>query len=287
MKEIRLPHLHESAVTSSDFPALGEAGIVLIGFTRVTRPCRRKPQVGDSGHAHLHITLRGRASATLDGGMTAFPARHAFIVPPGAPPWAWHADAGAEDPWEVVFVRLSGRFRAPGFRFGSRACIRSGCDPLDLLWSYQRLHREALQPSRPVIVASLVAMIAHHVGEVLSPEHKPPLLTDLWSRVAAHPENPWRLEYLARLAGMSRESLRQVCLRETGLNPVQQVTRLRMRHAATLLRSGLHRVGDVARLVGYENPYNFSTAFKRARGISPKQFQLHPPAGSADRARRG
>jgi AraC-like DNA-binding protein len=46
-----------------------------------------------------------------------------------------------------------------------------------------------------------------------------------------------------------------------------------MRHAATLKQTGLDRVEDAARLVGYENPFNFSTAFKRAHGISPKQYQ--------------
>jgi AraC-like DNA-binding protein len=273
MKELHLPNLHESAVTAADLPALAEAGIELIGFTRITEPCRRNPVVDDSSYAHLHITLIGSAAAKIAGRMTPFPANHAYFVPPGAGPWEWLTDASPEDPWEVVFVRLSGAGKSDRFHFQDEPCILSDCGPLDLLWAYQRLHREALQPGRPVIVANLVDMIAYHVREVLSLEYKPPVLIELWSKVAANPDRSWDLDGMAKFAGMSKESLRQACLQETGRSPVRHVTHLRMRHAATLMQSGRYRVEDAARLVGYENPFNFSTAFKRAHGISPKQYQ--------------
>lgn len=277
MKEIHLPNLHESAVTAGDFPAMVEAGIAIIGFTRVTEACHRKPQPDDRDHTHLHITLSGSADAEIEGKMVSFPDHHAYIIPLGTSGWSWCTGASANEPWEVVFVRLSPHFKLPGIDIHRGPCIQADCDPLDLLWAYQRLHREALQPSRPAIVSSLVEMIAYHVREVLSPDHKPPLLTDLWSKVAASPGLEWNLDELARLAGMSKESLRQTCLREVGRSPVQHVTHLRMRHAATLLQSGRFRVEDVACLVGYENPFNFSTAFKRAHGVSPKKFP-NPPA---------
>ena len=277
MKEIRLPNLHESAVTVGDFPAMADAGIAIIGFTSVTEACHRKPQPDDRSHAHLHITLRGCATARIDGRMTQIPANHAYIVPPGCPSWEWRTEASGEEPWESVFVRLSADFKAPGVHFKDRPCIQADCDSLDLLWAYQRLHRESLQTGRPAIVSNLLAMIVYHVCEVLSADQKPPLLTDLWSKVAASPEQPWNLDDLARVSGMSKESLRQACLREVGRSPIQHVTHLRMRHAAALLQSGRFRIEDVAPLVGYENPYNFSTAFKRAHGASPKKYRNPPP----------
>jgi AraC-like DNA-binding protein len=277
MKEIRLPNLHESAVTVGDFPAMADAGIAIIGFTSVTEACHRKPQPDDQAHTHLHITVSGSAAAEIDGKRLSFPANHAYIVPLGTARWEWRTEAGANEPWEVVFVRLSPRFKLPGIDLHRSPCIQADCDPLDLLWAYQRLHRESLQTGRPAIVSNLLAMIVYHVCEVLSADHKPPLLTDLWSKVAASPEQPWNLDDLARVSGMSKESLRQACLREVGRSPIQHVTHLRMRHAAALLQSGRFRIEDVAPLVGYENPYNFSTAFKRAHGASPKKYRNPPP----------
>jgi AraC-like DNA-binding protein len=273
MREILLANLHESAVTDGDFPALADAGIAIIGFTRVTEACHRKPQPDDRSHAHLHITLRGCATARIDGRMTQIPANHAYIVPPECAAWEWRTEASGEEPWEVVFVRLSAGFKAPGVHFKDRPCIQADCDPHDLLWAFQRLHREALQTGRAAIISNLVNMVAYHVAEVLCPDHKPSALIELWTKVAANLEMPWHLDDLSRHAGMCKETLRQSCLRETGRSPVQHVAHLRMRHAATLLQSGLYRVEDVARLVGYENPFNFSTAFKRTFGTSPSNHR--------------
>jgi AraC-like DNA-binding protein len=54
---------------------------------------------------------------------------------------------------------------------------------------------------------------------------------------------------------------------------MRYVTLLRMRHAAALLASDSYSVEDVARQVGYENAFAFSTAFKRLMGDSPTGYR--------------
>ena len=46
-----------------------------------------------------------------------------------------------------------------------------------------------------------------------------------------------------------------------------------MRRAAALLAAESYTVEAVARLVGYENPYTFSTAFKRQMGAPPSAYR--------------
>ena len=85
--------------------------------------------------------------------------------------------------------------------------------------------------------------------------------------------HPWTLAQLADSAAMSAEHLRRLCRRQTGRGPMHQVTFLRMRRAATLLESTRHKVRAIARTVGYDNPFAFSTAFKRHLGASPAAYR--------------
>jgi transcriptional regulator GlxA family with amidase domain len=55
---------------------------------------------------------------------------------------------------------------------------------------------------------------------------------------------------------------------------MRYVTRLRLRHAASLLASHIYSVELVARKVGYTNAFAFSTAFKREMGASPSDYSL-------------
>lgn len=52
------------------------------------------------------------------------------------------------------------------------------------------------------------------------------------------------------------------------------LTGWRLALAADLLREPGATVASVARQVGYGSPYALSTAFKRVRGVSPRQHRL-------------
>jgi AraC-like DNA-binding protein len=51
------------------------------------------------------------------------------------------------------------------------------------------------------------------------------------------------------------------------------LTGWRLALAADLLREPETTVADVARQVGYASPYALSTAFKRVRGVSPREHR--------------
>ena len=55
--------------------------------------------------------------------------------------------------------------------------------------------------------------------------------------------------------------------------PMQQVTHLRLRHAASLLTSGDDKLEVIADAVGYANPFVFSNTFKKWTGWRPSEYR--------------
>jgi AraC-like DNA-binding protein len=88
-----------------------------------------------------------------------------------------------------------------------------------------------------------------------------------------NPAYPWTVASLARETGVSRAALARRFTELVGEPPMAFLTGWRLTVAADLLREPGATVGSVARKVGYASPFALSTAFKRVRGISPRQHR--------------
>jgi AraC family transcriptional regulator of arabinose operon len=91
--------------------------------------------------------------------------------------------------------------------------------------------------------------------------------------LAANPQQPFRLETLARHCGLSVSRLAHLFKTETGTSPQQFFEQQRMWHAGQLLRLTGLGIAEVAAEVGYEDPFYFSNRFRRYAGKSPTQFR--------------
>jgi AraC-like DNA-binding protein len=94
-----------------------------------------------------------------------------------------------------------------------------------------------------------------------------------------NPDRPWTVATLAEATGVSRAALARRFTELVGEPPMTYLTGWRLALAADLLREPDATVGAVARQVGYGSPFALSTAFKRVRGVSPRQHR----AGAAAR----
>ncbi|GGQ84633.1 AraC family transcriptional regulator [Kitasatospora griseola] len=107
-----------------------------------------------------------------------------------------------------------------------------------------------------------------------------------WHRALAAPaigealrllhENPghrWTVAELAAKVGQSRATFAAHFTAAVGEPPLGYLTGWRMTLAADRLRDTDRTVAAVAREVGYEDAFAFSTAFKRARGASPAHWR--------------
>ena len=88
-----------------------------------------------------------------------------------------------------------------------------------------------------------------------------------------HPEDPWTLATLAAELGVSRATLARRFSSDVGTPPLTYLTEWRLARAADLLRASSRSVEQVAKAVGYTNPFAFSTAFKRHFGTSPRDHR--------------
>ena len=88
------------------------------------------------------------------------------------------------------------------------------------------------------------------------------------------PAAPWTVAALAERAGVSRATLAKRFADLVGEPPLTYLTRWRMALAADLLlERPAATVAEVARTVGYSDPFGFSAAFKRVRGVNPSEFR--------------
>jgi AraC-like DNA-binding protein len=84
---------------------------------------------------------------------------------------------------------------------------------------------------------------------------------------------PIRIGDVARRVATSPRQLQRVFADVGGLGFRSYLRRIRMSHAADLLANTDFPVKEIARLVGYVDPSEFSKAFKRTYGVNPSQVR--------------
>jgi AraC family transcriptional regulator of arabinose operon len=81
------------------------------------------------------------------------------------------------------------------------------------------------------------------------------------------------LAMLADHANLSASHFSARFKQSFGLSPIDYLIELRMHTAANLLKDRSHSVAEVARTVGYEDPFHFSKQFKVRFGINPSHVR--------------
>jgi AraC-like DNA-binding protein len=110
-----------------------------------------------------------------------------------------------------------------------------------------------------------------------------PVAGDALRLLHADPAAPWTVSSLAARIGVSRSTLAKRFTDLVGEPPLTYLTRWRMALAADLLvERNTETVAGIAQAVGYSDPFGFSAAFKRIRGVNPTEFRRTAIAASSD-----
>ncbi len=131
------------------------------------------------------------------------------------------------------------------------------------------LYREQSTTAEHAVLASWAHLLDTTARRTLARQIHDPRLNELWELIASDLSRPWTLEEMADVANLSSEHLRRLCHATLHRSPMRHLTYLRMRHAAELLALSDMKIEVIGRLVGYDNQFAFSTAFKREIGLSP------------------
>ncbi|SFE42098.1 AraC-type DNA-binding protein [Paenibacillus algorifonticola] len=80
-------------------------------------------------------------------------------------------------------------------------------------------------------------------------------------------------EQLAEIAELNPDHYSRMFRKYKGTSPIGYLTGLRMEKAKTLLKHSHYSIAEIARLVGYSDPYHFSRRFKQLIGVAPTHFK--------------
>jgi AraC-like DNA-binding protein len=220
------------------------------------------------------LCLTGMGRGWIDGAWQPCGPGQGYLTPSAAP-HAYEAEAGSS--WEVCWVTYQ---QAVDGIVAIQAPALVAADPRGMWAAIQGLYLEAQGVASPAAMAAWVELVDLHARRAcaaLTPSTPPNRLARLWEAVDADLAHKWTLNDLARMAEVGPEQLRRLSLRETGRAPLGHVSWLRMRRAASLLSAHGPTVASVAEAVGYDDPFAFSTAFKRAHGVTPSSLRSTGP----------
>lgn len=93
--------------------------------------------------------------------------------------------------------------------------------------------------------------------------------------LAQHFQAPPTIPQLARLVGVNQTKLKAGFREVIGVTIYDYIAQRRMERAADLLLTKNYKVAEVAYMVGYEYPANFTCAFKRHFGRLPRSWKTN------------
>ncbi|MDL5159229.1 helix-turn-helix transcriptional regulator [Actinomycetospora termitidis] len=101
-----------------------------------------------------------------------------------------------------------------------------------------------------------------------------PVVAAALAAVHGEPAGAWTVDRLARSTGVSRALFARRFRDVVGTSPLSYVRSYRLDLAErALLTEPDATVAAIARRVGYANPFSFSTAFRRHRGLAPSEVR--------------
>ena len=81
------------------------------------------------------------------------------------------------------------------------------------------------------------------------------------------------IEHYAKMCSMSVSRYSHVFTQKMSVSPHRYLTELRIGHAKFLLTNTNAKILDIAKSVGFADPFYFSKAFKKETGFSPSEFR--------------
>lgn len=138
-----------------------------------------------------------------------------------------------------------------------------------LIWLMRSIDDLKHDDDGALLTAALRLMFP--AGNSTELNHLDARLADVVASVQLHPERNLTVAELASAAGVSEAHLRRLFRTQLQTSPKQFLLQTRMEFARRLLRFEGLRVGEVARLLGFETVYHFSSQYRHVIGHPPSE----------------
>lgn len=223
----------------------------------------------DQSGSYMMACFGGEGSVRVDGAWKTVRSGEACLLPPFVQN-SFRCKEGV--PWDFCWVRyLESRERKP--IVSQNSPVLKAYDYAPLKAAIEGLYSEARGESSPSILSYWIELVHQYALRFAQPYDNDDRLWRLWNRVEPELHRKWNLQELAEIAHVSVEHLRRLCRKRYGRSPMQHLTFLRIQQAKRLLSTTDDKIETIARMVGYENPFTFSTLFKKWVGWSPSRYR--------------
>lgn len=219
--------------------------------------------------SYMMACFAGEGKVLVDGNWKLLRAGEACLLPPFVLNTFKCLDG---KPWDFCWVRyLESREIKP--IVSENSPVLGIYDHAPMLAAINGLYAECSGYNNPGALNHWIDLIHQYVLRFAQPHDYDDRLWKVWQQVEPRLARKWSLAELADIAHVSEEHLRRLCRKHYGRSPMQQLTFLRMQRSKSLLSTTNDKIETIARAVGYENSFTFSTLFKRWVGWSPSKFR--------------
>jgi AraC family transcriptional regulator of arabinose operon len=237
---------------------------------------RSRPE--GSPQAIVIICADGAGWCRVPSGRHEVEAGQALVIPAGAP----HSYGAADDhPWTIWWLHLGGadvEELVGAVLAGSGPVVRAG----DLYQAVSlvedvlgRMERDDSVRSRQAAAGSawhLLALLA--ADRAGAPASRTDAIQQAQQYLREHLATRISVAELAALAQLSPSHFAALFRRATGTGVLQYQTRLRMSRARELLDTTDQPIAEIARALGYADPFYFSRQFRSVHGVSPSDYRV-------------
>jgi hypothetical protein len=204
-----------------------------------------------------------------------------FLMPPNT---VCSYTADQDDPWTYCWIEFNG-LKAANFmrQAGLNAnnliftphkpmIISSIKDTLETIIRNHSQHESFLIAQLYLLVDYLIRFSKH------SPQQRPNEIHSFYIREAIHyiqdhyMDNP-SVDQLADICHLNRNYFTRLFKQELHMTPSQFILTYRINQSCELLASTNRSIRDIAEQIGYSNQFNFSSAFKRVKGMTPMEWR--------------
>jgi len=141
----------------------------------------------------------------------------------------------------------------------------------------QLLHQWTAREKGLVHTLSLILLKLEHLPQNSRHQKSKQTLKSSFLQVnqalGKNPQHPWTIDEIAHETGHSSRHLCRLFRQETNLSLGDYMRRYRVTRAAQLLQSSSIRIGEIASLCGFTNPYSFCRTFKKEMAMSPSEYR--------------
>ena len=207
----------------------------------------------------IHYVVSGKGCFYVNDRKYTLTAGSCFVIKPNE---ITVYTADEKEPWEYIWVGFDGKLAArlsemktPVFKLGSSLFL-------------EMLNVEKLITAREEFIAGKLFIL---FSEIFSESKNDNHVEIIKNYIQSNYMRRMTILEISKIVNLDRHYLTRLFKARTNTTPKEYLTEIRLSEAIRLLKNG-HSVTDTCYMVGYEDIFTFSKAFKKHFGHSPSHI---------------